>query len=433
MEKIYSRSRGFVWVLGLLIFLSASSAVPEEKTADKKITIAVYPIKITGDDKALGPVLTSFLVTKLSQSSNLGVIEQEMNDEVEKQLAYANSDKCDSTKCTITIGKAVPAQKILIGTVAKLGQKYVMNVRVIDIEQKVVDFSVEESRICSPEELDQLVGNLALKVRAKFGEDVEYQENAAVQISGPGKSGEQSGKGWLGAYLQNLTPEKAKSVGLNEAKGAEVQKVVNGSPAAISDLEAKDVVTGLDGNPISDAAQMIQAISSHSPGTKVTLQVWRAGKYLDKEVTLAKFPVATSLTASEGLDKLVETHGPVMMPLNGKWGYVDKAGKFFVKPQFDAAWEFSEGLAPVQLGDKFGFIDQAGNLVIKPQFEAIFKFDDGLAAVKIGGKWGFIDQTGKFLINPQFDGLNFVVKAGFPHYFQEGMVAAQIGGKWGIY
>ena len=420
--------------MAVMVVLVSASDQPEnksEKPPENKTTVAVYPIKITGDDKSLGPVLTSFLVTKLSQSSKLGVIEEEMNEEVERQLAYANSDKCDATQCKIEIGKAIPAQKLLIGTVAKLGQKYLMNVRVIDIQQKVVDFSVEDSRICQPEDLDQLVGNIALKIRAKFGEDVEFQETAPAQSAGASEAGGQTGRGWLGVRLQNLTPDKAKSLGLNEAKGAEVQEVINGSPAAKADLKLNDVMTELDGNPISDATQLIQIISSHGPGATVTLQVWRAGKYLDKQATLAKFPIATSLTTSAGLDKLVETYGPVPIPLNGKWGYLDKTGKFYIKPQFDHAWLFSEGLAPVQMGDKYGFIDQSGNFVIKPQFEALFKFEGGLAAVKLGGKWGFIDPTGKFAINPQFDALSFAIDEGLPNYFQEGMVAAEIGGKWG--
>ncbi|MDE2954211.1 MAG: WG repeat-containing protein [Gemmatimonadota bacterium] len=30
-----------------------------------------------------------------------------------------------------------------------------------------------------------------------------------------------------------------------------------------------------------------------------------------------------------------------------------------MKPQFDSAWAFSEGLAPVSIGDKYGYISKA--------------------------------------------------------------------------
>ena len=120
-----------------------------------KITVAVYPVKVLASDKSfesLGPVLTSFLVTKLSKSTKLRVTEQEMTAEVEKQLEFANSDKCDATMCPIPeIGKAMAAQKLVVGQVAKLGQKYTANIRVIDIEKKVIDFSVEEPLVCKEE------------------------------------------------------------------------------------------------------------------------------------------------------------------------------------------------------------------------------------------------------------------------------------------
>jgi len=160
-------------VLPALMFLLVSASEPPQN----KITVAVYPIKVLASDKSfesLGPVLTSFLVAKLSKSAKLRVTEQEMTSEVEKQLEFANSDKCDSTMCPIPeIGKAMAAQKLVVGQVAKLGQKYTANIRVIDIEKKIIDFSVEEQFSGKEDDLDQLMEMAALDLREKFGEKVE--------------------------------------------------------------------------------------------------------------------------------------------------------------------------------------------------------------------------------------------------------------------
>ena len=32
--------------------------------------------------------------------------------------------------------------------------------------------------------------------------------------------------------------------------------------------------------------------------------------------------------------------------------------EYVIKPQFDDAWSFSEGLAPVKIGDKYGYISK---------------------------------------------------------------------------
>ena len=168
----------FGFMIGLLGFSASEPAMNSSaKPPENKITVAVYPIKVLASDKSLeslGPVLTSFLVTKLSKSTKLRVTEQEMTAEVEKQLEFANSDKCDATMCPIPeIGKAIAAQKLVVGQVAKLGQKYTANIRVIDIEKKVIDFSVEEPLVCKEEDLDQLMELVALDLREKYGEKVD--------------------------------------------------------------------------------------------------------------------------------------------------------------------------------------------------------------------------------------------------------------------
>ena len=52
----------------------------------------------------------------------------------------------------------------------------------------------------------------------------------------------------------------------------------------------------------------------------------------------------------------------------GKFGYIDETGRIAIKPQFDQAYPFTEGLAAVSIGSKLGFIDTAGKVVIPLQY-----------------------------------------------------------------
>lgn len=90
---------------------------------------------------------------------------------------------------------------------------------------------------------------------------------------------------------------------------------------------------------------------------------------------------------------------------NNKWGYIDKQGKVVIKPQFDAAEEFSEGLAAVNRGadktysgGRWGYIDKTGRVVIDFQFEEVEPFRGGLALVgDIYKGIGYIDKTGSYI------------------------------------
>ena len=94
--------------------------------------------------------------------------------------------------------------------------------------------------------------------------------------------------------------------------------------------------------------------------------------------------------------------------INGKWGYVDADGIFRIKPNYETAFDFKEGLALVSLYNKFGYIDPSGRPVISLQYDGANSFSEGLAAVMIydqkqNKKWGYIDKTGRFVIFPRFD------------------------------
>ena len=82
------------------------------------------------------------------------------------------------------------------------------------------------------------------------------------------------------------------------------------------------------------------------------------------------------------------------MAIGDRWGYIDKAGKYVINPQFDDAWPFEDGLALVEIDGKWGVIDKSGKYVINPQFDFIsVVFSEGLALVEIGGKYGYISKS----------------------------------------
>ncbi len=97
-----------------------------------------------------------------------------------------------------------------------------------------------------------------------------------------------------------------------------------------------------------------------------------------------------------------------------KWGYIDRAGKMVIKPQFDEAKHFYEGLAAVKVGKKWGFVDHMGKFIAKPRWDKVGRFSDGMARVGIKRdydpktnvmhcRWGYIDRTGKVIVKPKYD------------------------------
>lgn len=95
-------------------------------------------------------------------------------------------------------------------------------------------------------------------------------------------------RGYLGVVNQNLTPELADHFNLPEIKGSLITQVLPGSPAEKAGLQPKDVVLGIDGKSVQQAADVHNKVGLNRPGTKVHLKVARPGnKVFDTEVELA--------------------------------------------------------------------------------------------------------------------------------------------------
>lgn len=86
----------------------------------------------------------------------------------------------------------------------------------------------------------------------------------------------------------------------------------------------------------------------------------------------------------------------------GKDGYVDKSGRPVIKPQYELAQDFSEGLAAVEVrGKGCGYIDTQGRMVIAPQFDGARGFKDGMAWVSTKERGvGYINKKGEYLWGP---------------------------------
>src|SRR6185295_19453307 len=102
-----------------------------------------------------------------------------------------------------------------------------------------------------------------------------------------------------------------------------------------------------------------------------------------------------------------------------QFGFIDKTGTMIIKPQFQWAVTFHEGLAAVKLAGKWGFIDKNGNWIINPEYDKAEPFSEGLAAVALNGKWGYIDKNGKLVIEHRFN-------EALP--FSEGLAFVKVGG-----
>ena len=85
-------------------------------------------------------------------------------------------------------------------------------------------------------------------------------------------------RGYLGATIQNVTPDIADSLGLAGQKGALVAELTAGGPADKAGVKQGDVVVELDGHPVGGSTELTRLVGETHSGDIIHLKVLRDGK-----------------------------------------------------------------------------------------------------------------------------------------------------------
>ena len=117
-----------------------------------------------------------------------------------------------------------------------------------------------------------------------FATPIQLAKSVLDQLKEKGKVT----RGWLGVYIQRLTPETAESLGIPGRQGALVSDVTSGGPAEKAGIRSGDVIVGFDGKEIRDQHDLPQVVALTKPGKSVEVRLLREGKETTVAVTIAR-------------------------------------------------------------------------------------------------------------------------------------------------
>jgi serine protease Do len=96
--------------------------------------------------------------------------------------------------------------------------------------------------------------------------------------------------GYLGVFIQDLTPELADSFGLKETEGVLISDVIPDSPAEKGKIQKGDVVLEYDGQQVKERYQFTKMVGNTPVGKKVKIVVLRDKKERALWVTIGEIP-----------------------------------------------------------------------------------------------------------------------------------------------
>ena len=103
-------------------------------------------------------------------------------------------------------------------------------------------------------------------------------------------------RGWIGVGLRDLDSSQLARLGLRSlSDGVVFSEVYPRSPAAQAGAQVGDIVTRIDGRPVTDSGELVRMIGSKRAGQSVRLSVLRDGSERTLNVTLTARPDETRL------------------------------------------------------------------------------------------------------------------------------------------
>lgn len=123
--------------------------------------------------------------------------------------------------------------------------------------------------------------------------------------------------------------------------------------------------------------------------------------------------IATPCTAKNVLPVLQPIKekyiGQTLQPImkKNKWGYANSEGKILIKPEFEAAKDYSDGLAFIQFDGKWGIINEIPAYVVKPIYDDIKNFEGDFAIVVKEGKYGIINKSARICLPAEYDEIRY--------------------------
>jgi len=208
MMQVFSRQ---VWLckLAILGFL-LNSLIAYDAAAKEPATINVAVMNLQAEEGAsesIAKLMSDILRTELYNTGKFTVMNREDMDAILKEVAFQQSGACDETSCIVEMGQALGVGKMVAGSLGVIGDKYVLNVKLINVATMQNEVLVTKYHpVVSRKGPEMLFRNAAQELARQGG------GKGRPLMQGSGGAGSfsivfRAGKGF-GASARNNTPVK---------------------------------------------------------------------------------------------------------------------------------------------------------------------------------------------------------------------------------
>lgn len=172
----------FATFLILIILLFSSTSANAVAKESKTIHIAVLELGGSGVSAEELTGLTNRLRMELYKTGYYTIVERSLMAEIFEEQGFQQTG-CTDSECAVQLGQMLNVEKIIAGSVDRVGEIYATSIRMIDVESGKIDRIASDDCInCSVGDvLIQSIGNVAIELATE--KETQTSQNGTLKSS----------------------------------------------------------------------------------------------------------------------------------------------------------------------------------------------------------------------------------------------------------
>lgn len=173
-------------IAATLALLLTAPILPAQAQSPSRPRIAVVELTTRGgisSDEAA--IISDRIRAQFIRTQTYEVMERSHMEAVLKEQGFSQTQSCESTDCSVQVGRLLAVRQIVTGSVSRLGKLYTLSLRIVDVERGQILKEEYQDCSCTLEEvLTRLSGNVVQQITQK-NEFQRPPEPAAANLQSP--------------------------------------------------------------------------------------------------------------------------------------------------------------------------------------------------------------------------------------------------------
>ena len=199
-------SVAFLPLLACFAVAQGQAPTPRPGSAQAKTAVAVMTLRGSGVSEADAKFLSERLGIELQRAGGFEVMERDKMDEILKEQGFQQTGACDETACLVEAGRLLPVEKMIGGSVGKMGAVFSAQIRMIDLKTGKVE------RTATRDYRGELEYLLTVGMR-ESAEELAGKREAQTQAQAPSAAATTQDQAMMKRLLESQVESRSKSTG----------------------------------------------------------------------------------------------------------------------------------------------------------------------------------------------------------------------------